>query len=115
MHTSLHYSLIFSSIASFLFIHGIVVTDGAVVGPISSSSHSQSVVINRVERCVQYELTGLMVSVFLYWDSIYCPLDSCGRSSMSSAGDSEFRDTCSELSVWSEVHRQQDQLSCILL
>ena len=76
-----------------------IVADGAVVGPISSSSHSQSVVIDRVERCVQYELTGLMISVFLYWDSIYCPLDSCGRSSMSTAGDSEFRNTCSEFSV----------------
>ena len=76
-----------------------IVSDGTVVGPISSSSHSQSVVIDRVERCVQYELTGLITSVFLYWDSIYCPLDSCGRSSMSTAGDSEFRNTCSELSV----------------
>ena len=64
-----------------------------------TSSHSQSVVIDRVERCVQYELTGLMISVFLYRDSIYCPLDSYGRSSMSPAGDSEFRNTCSELSV----------------
>ena len=76
-----------------------IVADGTVVGSISSSFYSQSVVIDRVEGCVQYELTGLITSVFLYCDSIYCPLDSCGRSSMSTAGDSEFRNTCSELSV----------------
>ena len=35
--------------------------ESTVVDPTSSSSHSQSVVIDRVQRCVQYELTGLMV------------------------------------------------------
>ena len=76
-----------------------IIADSIVVVPTSSSSHSQSVVIDRVQRCVQYELTGLMISVFLYSRSIYCPLDSCGRSSMSTTGDSEFRNTCPELSV----------------
>ena len=76
-----------------------IVAHCTVVGPTSSSSHSQSVVIDRVQRCVQYELTGLMISVFLYSRSIHCPLDSCGRSSMSTTGDSEFRNTCIGLSV----------------
>ena len=76
-----------------------IIADCTVVSPSSSSSHSQSVVIDRVQRCVQYELTGLMISVFLCSRSIYCPLDSCGRSSMSTTGDSESRNTCIGLSV----------------
>ena len=35
--------------------------DCTVVGPTSASSHFKSVVIDRVQRCVQYELTGLIV------------------------------------------------------
>ena len=81
-----------------------VVGNGAVVHPTSSASHSQTV-LKHGPVCVQDNLTGLMVNIFLNWSIVYCPLYNCGRSSMGFTGNSKLRNTTVGLSMKNKFYK----------